>query len=736
MSQAQNHVAFYLTGRTAGPGQGGIEGLGLLPALLARYRDLAALRHDFPLVLFGPGADPVVLSLSDLFDDIVGGLAGDPAAGRLTHHARRLEHDIRARVAGGAAGTLSSLWDEAARALATGADADAALADDLDRLRTALVDGEVVGCDRGLPARLLTHAWRSAQEAKARSMRKTIDRLVLQLSEILIADAEHSAAGMSPDRLRASVGTGFAAEFDFDAMSGLLTRTRAKTSQSDERRRRIRRLLATLKSLEFFPARAATGAPGTDGDLTFRSCAAALEAYRERLPRMAEVAKAVVLAGLEVEGEYQGGEHDAVFEALGAADLEKELAAFPDLLVRLDADRMEAAEGAALMEVFTQGLPLKILLQTDDAAGFAPVADARAPAGVSVRQMATGAVGAGGVFVLQSACSHLYRSREGIVRGMGFAGPALFTVYSGAGAAANGVPEYLMAAAAMESRAFPAFVFDPSAGADWASRFRLEDNPQPQADWPIRRLDYEDESLQRVSHDVAFTVVDFLACHEEYAEHFARVPPDSWNGHMIPVHESVADEREPLDDRVPYLLMVGPDDAMHRVLVDRRLIRAARRCRDQWRSLQELGGIHNSHAERLLAREKQAWEEQARREAESRLGEPAVAPAAAPALAAAPAGVAEARPAVAETPPTVRSDEPRIETARCTTCNECTKINNRMFQYDANKQAHIVDLKAGTYAQMVQAAESCQVAVIHPGKPWNPDEPGLAELIARAEPFG
>ena len=58
-----------------------------------------------------------------------------------------------------------------------------------------------------------------------------------------------------------------------------------------------------------------------------------------------------------------------------------------------------------------------------------------------------------------------------------------------------------------------------------------------------------------------------------------------------------------------------------------------------------------------------------------------------------------------------------------------------MFQYDRNKQAHIADLKAGTYAQMVQAAESCQVAVIHPGKPWNPAEPGLAEWIERAAPF-
>jgi hypothetical protein len=55
--------------------------------------------------------------------------------------------------------------------------------------------------------------------------------------------------------------------------------------------------------------------------------------------------------------------------------------------------------------------------------------------------------------------------------------------------------------------------------------------------------------------------------------------------------------------------------------------------------------------------------------------------------------------------------------------------------YDENKQAHIGDLKAGTYRQMVDAAESCQVAIIHPGKPWNPDEPGLEELLERAKPF-
>ena len=80
-------------------------------------------------------------------------------------------------------------------------------------------------------------------------------------------------------------------------------------------------------------------------------------------------------------------------------------------------------------------------------------------------------------------------------------------------------------------------------------------------------------------------------------------------------------------------------------------------------------------------------------------------------------------------------DEAWIETARCPSCDECQTINDKMFKYNDNKQAFITDVKLGTYRQLVEAAEACQVSIIHPGKPWNPNEPGLDELIARAEAF-
>jgi ferredoxin len=301
-----------------------------------------------------------------------------------------------------------------------------------------------------------------------------------------------------------------------------------------------------------------------------------------------------------------------------------------------------------------------------------------------------------------------------------YRGPALFSVYSGASAKSSGLSPYLMAAAAMESRAFPAFTYDPSAGANWAARFYLEANSQVELDWPVKGFAYEDEQHQSVSQDLAFTLVDFLASDRRYASHLARVPREKWNGSMIPIDESLARDRKGLPDQVPSLLMVDGNNMLQKVIVDQSLIRQASRCREMWHSLQELGGIHNSHAEKLLAREQKAWQERMRQESASA---PAATPAASEA-APAPAVAAAAAP-----------DEAYIETERCSTCNECTQLNNKMFAYNGNQQAHIADVNAGTYAQLVEAAENCQVAIIHPGKPRNPSEPGLDALLKRAEAF-
>ena len=58
-----------------------------------------------------------------------------------------------------------------------------------------------------------------------------------------------------------------------------------------------------------------------------------------------------------------------------------------------------------------------------------------------------------------------------------------------------------------------------------------------------------------------------------------------------------------------------------------------------------------------------------------------------------------------------------------------------MFAYNAKKQATVKDAKAGTYQQLVLAAERCPVSIIHPGTPLDPKEKDLAKWVARAARF-
>jgi hypothetical protein len=584
----------------------------------------------------------------------------------------------------------------------------------------------VLDCGKEAPARLLEHLWAVTQAQKADDFRRQVGRLILRLGDILRAGDAHSEAARSPAGLAAAMGAIHGDALDFGKLARLLARVPAGGTLTESRRRRIEGTLAELRSQRFYAT------PGGPEPWSFRfgDCASALAAFRERIPQMASLARAITIARLEIDGEYNAPRHDAVFERLAVSGLDlRDMAMFPDYLVCVNARELRATEHGELLELLASGLPVKILVQSDDLLEAPIVGTGHLAFGARSRQFANMAVGLNDVYVLQASASHLLKLRDRIAKAMSYEGPALVSVFSGATGHAAGLPPYLTAAAAMESRAFPAFTYDPSAGSDWASRFSLADNPQPEADWPLHELVFEDLERNRVAEKTAFTLIDFIACDARYAGHFAKVPRAAWSTGMAPVSECLGPETPGVPATLPALFMVNGEDRLEKAIVDDRLLREARRCRAMWRSLQELGGIGNSHAARAPERERQKLAEAA---AQAASAAPAPAAAATPAPAAAPAGAASAPPAEPEKPP---SDEPYIETPRCSSCDECVQLNPRMFAYDENKQARIVDPTAGTYRQLVEAAESCQVAVIHPGKPRNPNEPGLEELLKRAEAF-
>ena len=213
-----------------------------------------------------------------------------------------------------------------------------------------------------------------------------------------------------------------------------------------------------------------------------------------------------------------------MFAAFDAQSVTPEdLEFFPDCLVCLEAG--QPGSQGSLAEALSSGVPLKIVVHVADLLEESGLGHGQFAFGMRATQLASAAMTCDDVFVLQSTASNLLQLRSRIERGLRYAGPALFSIY----AAPDGgsLPGYLLAAAATQGRAFPAFSYDPGAGPDLAARFSLENNPQPEFDWPVERLDYADQDLQAVSEEVAFTFADFALCDPRHAGHLRppRVRP-------------------------------------------------------------------------------------------------------------------------------------------------------------------------------------------------------------------
>ncbi len=716
-------TAFYLTGQRSGDDLDDVRRMGLRPALFGAYQNLSCLRYDYPLVLIdSPPGVAFVRSLSDIIDRMIANQPPpDVDTGQRRKNLIRLEMAIRELSASGTKGTLLQLWGRAAKALVSASEGEArkSLMENLDAGRRALaVAGEVIDCDAELPLKLVTHAWNAIHQARTNRVGEEICDLIIKLSNILKTDELASGEAHTAEAFRSSVGVGFASTFDFDALSDILGKPTAHACLPQIRRQRILSVLSALSAQQFFkvPSTPKRKSQRRLHPYVFESCERALKAFHEQLPGMVELVKAMAIARLEIDNSYNEATHDLFFKGFGENSLGTgDLAVFPPFLVTLDKGVESSTERAKFIEIVTSGLPIKVLIQQPDILEDLPIEAGRLAFGVKGQELAATALGLDGVYVLQSSSAYFYRLRDAIIEGLSYQGPTVFSVFTGIDSEAAGqqggvdlAPPYLKAAAATDSRAFPTFVRDPASGCDWSTRFSLPGNPQSATDWPVHRLAYEDRELQRQSIDLAFTFADFVACDERYAGHFVGVSREDWHDGMIPFDEFLDINPDDAEGQFPYILMVDDNDVLHRAIVEDRLVEAARRCRDRWRSLQELGGLSDPPVQKPLVEENVT-----------------------------PAVEVEETKEQATPVETAADDtgEPFIETIRCTTCNECTGINNKMFVYNDDQQAVIADRSLGTYRQLVEAAESCQVAIIHPGVPKNPTEPGLDDLMARAEAF-
>jgi ferredoxin len=505
-------------------------------------------------------------------------------------------------------------------------------------------------------------------------------------------------------------------------------------------------------------------------------CSGAVHRFVEQMQIMVDFFKAIQIARLEINNKYRESVHDPFFATYEVTHLSpEEFALCPPVLLKLTTEFFAGPDKGKLIDILNAGIPIKVLVQLDDL--FEAGGSTEGPAvtlGAQAR-LANMAAALNNVYVFQAPLSHASIIQPGFLRGLEFNGPALFSIYTGNREHHPSLSDYHSAAAATESRVFPSFTYDPSAGDTLAERVNITENPQPEKNWPTDTFSYATSQDGETEIEMGFTPADFLFCDIRLASHFWRVPPSKWHEEMIPLHEFLELNEESMGAKIPYLTTVNREGQLVRVVMTRVILTLVERCASQWQHFQELGGINNSFVRKALDEEKQRLEDdsqraidEAKRKYDAQLdrnlgdltavivrrivsqivtgggiGPQAPAPAAAapgtppqaPAEAAPKAAPAPAEAIEEEEDEAISLDNAYIDTPLCTSCDECTRINKNIFAYNENKQAFVKDPDAGTYEELVLAAEKCPVHIIHPGKPKNPNEPGLDKLLERAARF-
>ncbi|MGB5510592.1 MAG: ferredoxin [Woeseiaceae bacterium] len=769
---------------------------GILPALLNPYRDASSIRYQYPLYLAPPTGEtdaPLAKPLSDYLAESLNEMAPDADQDRiLKDNLAWLERHVRRSLSNGdpvdAPGTFRAAADALQEHLGLNAASREQLESGLIRLQAFLAEGGVfLAYSPSVPLHLLLHTIRHQREQRREQYREEIVRCSRGLTALLDVENAKSADAGAPGKVKDSVGSG-ASHFDTGALSGMLEkRSKGSVQMSAERRARIERALDALQSWEESPA--VVRIAGRIGDPYFSEqsavdivesadpCSTAGEMFDDNAARFARLFIAVRIARLEMDDGYVAAVHDSWFADFDwQAFTDEELQLATPIVALVSADYLATDGLPAFSRLLGSRRPVHVLswVRAYDNPG---AESGDGPFDAYRFELAYFGIGHRQVVVAQTSAARHENLLAGFNCALGSNRASLHLINRGTQTRAKKplLDAWFVASAALESRAHPFILINPAAGDRSAERVSFDGNPQADRDWPVETLEYRNAGGDVTEMRLAFTFADYALLMPALHEHFRVIPAGVNSAELVPIDEYLALDEDAAERQLPCVWGIDANGVLVQLVVSRALVFACRDRLNYWRTLQELAGIHNFYVEAAIERvieeqraadalEREQLQKTHEEQLESVRSEAAdkvmgqlvdvlmggdlasiVGGSAPPTKlptqpAATPAPEPEAKDEAQtngadDSEDALSFDEPWLDTAMCTTCDDCMGVNKMMFAYNDNKQAILRDPKAGPYADLVKAAEICPAKCIHPGKPLDPNEPGLEELVARAEPF-
>ena len=481
------------------------------------------------------------------------------------------------------------------------------------------------------------------------------------------------------------------------------------------------------------------------------SASMAMGVFEGHMAKMAEGFRAIRRAELELDGNYSAQEHGEYLTYFNWQQFTDEEWLLCPPVVALGGDGAMYDIGFQnLSRLMASGKPIKVIVvdtqvysntggqactsgfigQISDMAQYGKVWKGK---GEPRKEIGLIAMAHRNTYVLQGTLANTSHMIEGFIDGLMARRPALFNLYTTC-QPEHGVGDDMgvhQAKLAMESRAYPIFKYNPDDGVTPDLAFDLSGNPDMDQLWPTYRLKYIENGREK-SMEVAMTFADFAMTEARFRKHFRKVPRDAWNDNMVPLVDFLEMPESDREGLFPYIWAVDRKQKLSRVLVASKIVEACEERRDFWIMLKALAGVKDE------PEVVEDIEGKIRAEVVGNIARGLMQMAGGDGqgivdLATAEAPVQEPASNGAE----VAADfmAPWLETEHCTSCDECIKINNKIFSYNNDNKAYIKDPDAGPYSDIVKAAEKCTAQVIHPGLPADQTEEGIDKWIKRAEKF-
>jgi pyruvate-ferredoxin/flavodoxin oxidoreductase len=484
----------------------------------------------------------------------------------------------------------------------------------------------------------------------------------------------------------------------------------------------------------------------------------AMGVFEGHMAKMAEGFKTIRKAELMLDGKYDPSEHDSFLTYFNWQQFTDEEWLLCPPVVALGGDGAMYDIGFQnLSRLMASGKPIKVIVvdtqvysntggqactsgfigQVSDMAQYGKVWKGKPE---PRKEIGLIAMAHRNTYVMQGTLSNTSHMIEGFIDGLMAKRPALFNLYTTC-QPEHGVADDLgahQAKLAVESRAYPVFRYNPDLGVKPEEAFDLSGNPDLHSNWPTYQLKYQENGREK-SMEVAMTFADFALTEARFRKHFRKVPREAWNDNMVVLTDFLEMSAEEREGKFPFIWTVDQKQHLTRVLVAETIVASCEERRDFWIMLRAIAGVKEE-----VEAAPEDLEGKIRNEVVSNIAKGLMKMAAggkfdelgvdtaALNFDAAPVtngSAAEAETAVA----TATGQGPWIESEECTACDECIKINSKVFAYNSNNQAEIKDPNAGSYEDLVKAAEKCTAQVIHPGLPANPE--GQEKWIKRGEKY-